>query len=290
MPTSPLRLLVVVAHPHDFTHMAGTCGRHVDQGDAVTVLSVTGGAKVHNEQLDRELRKPVAEQDAKIVGESLEAYRQRKHHELDDACGVFGIRDVRVLPFPDVFLEPAPALDRAIADVILEVRPHVLLCHAPYLSSARGRPDAATNDHRTAGQATGRACALAGRADPESRHVPHRIARTLYMGIEWAYHDWDLVIDITDQVHRRVRAETMFRTQGHTPGFAAKRIEIGAGMVGWNARCAYAEPFLESRSRLDDRIRVSPIERDLAERPVMEQMAAVGRRIDEIPERQDLRR
>ena len=32
----PLRLMVVVAHPHDFTHCAGTCGIHASRGDAVS--------------------------------------------------------------------------------------------------------------------------------------------------------------------------------------------------------------------------------------------------------------
>lgn len=30
-----IRLLVVVAHPHDFTHCAGTCGIHVKRGDHI---------------------------------------------------------------------------------------------------------------------------------------------------------------------------------------------------------------------------------------------------------------
>ena len=51
----PLRLLVVSAHPHDFTHCAGTCGIHTARGDSVTVVSVTSGAYTHNEELHDEL-------------------------------------------------------------------------------------------------------------------------------------------------------------------------------------------------------------------------------------------
>ena len=34
-----MRILVVKAHPHDFTHCAGTLGIHAARGDAVTVVS-----------------------------------------------------------------------------------------------------------------------------------------------------------------------------------------------------------------------------------------------------------
>ena len=48
-----LRILGVNAHPHDFTHYAGTLGIHASQGDEVTVVSVTPGVNVHNERLRR---------------------------------------------------------------------------------------------------------------------------------------------------------------------------------------------------------------------------------------------
>ena len=35
-----LRILVVIAHPHDFTHSAGTCGVHTARGDSVTAVCV----------------------------------------------------------------------------------------------------------------------------------------------------------------------------------------------------------------------------------------------------------
>ena len=53
-----LRFLVVMAHPHDFTHVAGTCGIHTSLGDTVTVVSATSGASTHNAALDTELAKP----------------------------------------------------------------------------------------------------------------------------------------------------------------------------------------------------------------------------------------
>ena len=63
MQDQSLRFLVVKAHPHDFTHCAGTCGIHAAQGDSITVVSMTNGVGTHNEKLHDELLKPEAEQD-----------------------------------------------------------------------------------------------------------------------------------------------------------------------------------------------------------------------------------
>ncbi len=281
-----LRILVVMAHPHDFTHVSGTCGKHVDRGDHVTVVSATGGQNIHNEPLERELRKPKELQDAAVISETDQQYVARKGHELDDVCEVFGIKDVRVLPFRDSHLEPSDQLDQAIVDIILDVRPHLLLTHAPFSVPGRGRTSAGPDDHRVTGIAVERAVGLAGAPNRETRARPHRIAKTLYTGIEWYHSDWDLIIDITDQVTRRVRSEAMFKTQGHSAGFALKRIQVGSGVAGWSGGFPYGEAFLYATRNLDDCLRVSDIEMNQAERPSMERMAAVGTRVEDILEQE----
>ena len=57
-----LSILVVKAHPHDFTHCAGTLGLPSNKGDRITLVVVTGGKKAHNEKLATELLKPNSEQ------------------------------------------------------------------------------------------------------------------------------------------------------------------------------------------------------------------------------------
>lgn len=279
-----LRILVVVAHPHDFTHMAGTCGKHVKRGDSVTVLSVTGGVRVHNVPLEDELRKPPEERDQKIVGESSEHYAGRKRHELIDACAVFGITDVRVLGFTDDYgyLRPSDELNQAIADVILETRPHILLTHAPYVISMHGHGYAGADDHRAAGIAVQRACEIAGAPPADAKHVSHRIAKTYYTGAEFSFNDWDLIVDITDQVKNRVRAEALFTTQGHYEGFAMKRVEMGTGHSGWYGGFPYGESFLQARPRLDDHLPVSEVELRHSEQSTMDDMAALGTRIADL--------
>jgi LmbE family N-acetylglucosaminyl deacetylase len=69
------------------------------------------------------------------------------------ACALFGITDVRVLPFPHHYLRPSRELDQAIADIILELRPHLLLTHATYASTIKGHSDTRPSDHLTTGLA-----------------------------------------------------------------------------------------------------------------------------------------
>ncbi len=63
MPKEHLRILGVVAHPHDFTHMAATCGIHVKDGDLVTIVCVTPGGSTHNTAVAAELAKPRDQQN-----------------------------------------------------------------------------------------------------------------------------------------------------------------------------------------------------------------------------------
>jgi LmbE family N-acetylglucosaminyl deacetylase len=278
----PLKILVVAAHPHDFTAAAGTCGKHIERGDSVTVVAATGGARLHNEPLERELHKPRDQQDPAIVDEATEAYGQRKRHELHDVCAVFGITDVRVLPFRDVFLEPSAELDQVLAEIILEIRPDVLLTHAPFATPVRGHSSVWSSDHRTTGIAVQRACALAGNPNVQTRQMPHRIAKTFYFGVEWSWNEWDLIVDITDQVTRCVKAQALFKTQGHFEGYALKNVQVWNGVAGWYGGFAYGEAFLVPRFMLSDHLPVTDVELWHAQRPTMDDVTVLGTRIEDL--------
>ena len=98
-----LRILAVNAHPHDFTHYAGTLGIHTSLGDHVTVVSMTTGANTHNERLHDEMMKPAEERDPDLMAQTEKDYVGVKAIELRDACALFGISDVRILSFPQPF-------------------------------------------------------------------------------------------------------------------------------------------------------------------------------------------
>ena len=97
MQDESLRFLVVKAHPHDFTHCAGTCGVHAAQGDSITVVSMTNGVGTHNERLHDELLKPESEQDPEIINQSADDYARIKEIEFRKVCALFGVTDVRIL-------------------------------------------------------------------------------------------------------------------------------------------------------------------------------------------------
>ena len=150
-----LRLMVVVAHPHDFTHCAGTCGIHSSLGDAVTVVTLTNGATKHNERLYDELIKPAAERDPRIVNQSREDYAREKLREFRAACGLFGVSDVRVHGFPEPYrMERALESVEALKKIILEVRPDLMISHRRYLRGRSGMVSASRNEHDEAGFAT----------------------------------------------------------------------------------------------------------------------------------------
>ena len=81
-----LRILGVNAHPHDFTHYAGTLGIHTSLGDKVTVVSVTSGESTHNERLHDELMKPKEQRDPSIINQAAGDYASVKAEELRKAC------------------------------------------------------------------------------------------------------------------------------------------------------------------------------------------------------------
>ena len=239
-----LKLLVVVAHPHDVCHMGGTCAQHADRGDHVSVVALTGGQRTHNEKLADELRKPPDRRDKNVLDGSRESYAKRKTREFVRACAVFGITDVTVLPFSDHPFEVTADVVSALAGILYDVRPQMILTHAPYTLPDRRCHYAWVNDHTAAGIAVQKALNNVSIPDTERGRAPHRVASIYYTGVDYGFHEVDVCIDISDQVHKRIEAETIFESQGHTAEFARKRIESSAGFQGWKANIAYAETFI----------------------------------------------
>ena len=268
-----LRLMVVVAHPHDFTHCAGTCGIHSSLGDAVTVVTLTNGATKHNERLYDELIKPAAERDPRIVNQSREDYAREKLREFRAACGLFGVSDVRVHGFPEPYrMERTLESVETLKKIILEVRPDLMISHRRYLRGRSGMVSASRNEHDEAGFATHEAMYLASLPDPSSRVPPHTVALTYYLGAFFETDEIDFYVDISDWAEKRVEAEALFATQGHTEAFARKRIEVDAGRAGWACGTQYAEGFVRRDPDLFDELPV----------PDRALQKARGRRMDQL--------
>ena len=263
---SPLRVLVVTAHPHDFTHSAGTCGIHTAQGDRVTAVSVTSGAYTHNERLHDELLKPEAERDPAIINQSPEEYAAIKADEFHQACALFGVTDVRILTFPQPFhLERYPEAIEALRDIILDVRPQVLITTSPSADGQRRVVSGTRNDHTESVRALMDARTLASGFVRDQQ--PHTIAATYFMGVYYQRDQLDFVVDVTDWFEQRVQAEGLFRSQGHTDAWARRRIELAIGNTGWFHGTMYAEGFVREQVEVLPRIVVPESALERADEP-----------------------
>ena len=251
-----LRILSVNAHPHDFTHHAGTLGIHTADGDSVTVVSLTGGASTHNQKLAEEMAKPQENRNQETIDQINREYSDQKALELRTACEIFGISDVRILPYPDKLftLEKNPSAVDALRDIILEIRPHIMITQSPYLTGDRGHKLGARDDHSETGFASIEARTLASIPRYEDVRPTHIIAATFFPGVYFDRTEWDFIVDVTDFFEKRVQAEATYLSQGHTLEWSRKRMEVFLGNAGWYSGTQYAEGFVQEKPFLVSKI------------------------------------
>ncbi|MBM3933341.1 MAG: hypothetical protein FJ319_03415 [SAR202 cluster bacterium] len=258
MADSKLRILSINAHPHDFTHYAGALGVHVARGDSVTVVSVTSGSKTHNEKLADELRKPPEQRDPKIMNQTEDDYAKIKAKELRDACALFGITDVRILGYPEPFrLTLYEDSIEIMKNLFLEIRPHILITQSPYLVDYHtGMPNAMRDDHTEVASASLEARNRATVATYGSKVAPHKTAVTYFPGVYFHRDQYDFLVDVSEYFEKRVQAEAMYVTQGHTPEGSRQRITMAIGPIGFLAGVPYAEAFVREKVELLGRLPV----------------------------------
>ena len=254
-----LRFLVVMAHPHDFTHVAGTCGVHTALGDEITWVSMTSGRMTHNERLADELQKPPEKQDPTIVNQSAESYAAEKAAELKDVAAQFGVTDVRVLDFTDkpFVVERQPDSIEAMRELVLEIRPHIVFTQSPFIDERHGMASATKNDHTETGIAVLEGKLLAQLPRYGQKVAPYTTPATFFPGIYFPYEQWDFAVEVTDQIDARKRAEAMYKSQGHDEEYAGRRVEISVGSQGMHAGGPYAEGFVQERPQTVSHIELS---------------------------------
>jgi LmbE family N-acetylglucosaminyl deacetylase len=137
--TTPTRVLIVMAHPDDGEFScAGTVARWAHEGRDIYYCLVTDGQV--GDAGDKE-----------ITSEQLAAVRRKEAQDAADALGVQ--HPVIFLHFPDSRLEPTLEVRGAIARVIRQVRPDVMICQDPTVRWS-GQGYINHPDHRAAGEAT----------------------------------------------------------------------------------------------------------------------------------------
>ncbi len=246
-----LRILTVSAHPHDWTWFAGTLGIHAEIGDQVTVCIVTHGGTTHRELYLDEVRKPEGERDPAIVNESAESYVEQKAEEMRKAAALFGISDVRMLNFPDkpFLLQDYPEAIDQIADLIREVRPHILIAESPFTDDLR--PISHRADHTEVGRAAIEAKMRAAHPRVGIARSPHNIAVTYWPGDAFDRADLDFVVELSEEwFEKRVQAEAIYESQGHDSEGARSRLMVDIGQMGRRLRTGYGEGFVREHPDL----------------------------------------
>ncbi len=133
----------------------------------------------------------------------------------------------------------------AIADMIREVKPDILIVEHPY-------ENAGLTMHATIGQATIHAWQIAAGIG-HGRQVRHCVPSVYFMN-PMAYTGSnslgyagtsrvDLYVDITDVIEKKVQALDYISSQYYGGAYSRKRAEIEDGAHGSRARVAYAEQF-----------------------------------------------
>lgn len=207
------RVLVVAAHPDDADFgAAGTIATWARSGIEVTLLCVT-----HGEQ--------GARPDADIT--TIPTLREAEQRA---ASGELGVSDVRWLEgFRDGWVEPTFELQRAIVEVVRDVRPQRVLCQSPERNYERLH--ASHPDHLGAGEAAIRACYPAAE-NPFA--WPDLDLPFWHVGEIWlmAHPDPDHVVDVTDTFDQKVAALRAHASQtGH-------RDDLAEMLTGWASGAA----------------------------------------------------
>lgn len=240
---SPLRILHTAAHPADtFDMVGGTLAHHIDRGDQVTVISFTHGVRSHA-LTTIERSKHGGNRDYE---QFVPAAVGDKEQEVVDACGMLGIRDVRFLKLDDDLLLVKEEHVRAVARVIRDVRPHVLITHSPFEMAG------ISVAHRACCEITLLAKGMANGLMHGETSQPHHVPEVFFM---WQHGETTLldhvhgrfpmiIIDVTDVIERKVKAMDCLRSQ-YYPGGLARKVLEGLGANHSVHSCVpYGEAFL----------------------------------------------
>jgi LmbE family N-acetylglucosaminyl deacetylase len=244
VPPTPSRVLAVVAHPDDIEFMAGgTIARWAAAGAEITYCILTDGA--------------AGSRDPSMTNARLAALRQQEQRAAAAACGV---HNVIFLGYPDGRLEPTLAVRFAIARVIRQVRPEVVITNDPTLRWSSNFGYINHPDHIAAGEATLAAImptANTRLAAPEllaEGLEPHDVSH-VYLA-SWG--NANVYIPLTEEdLGRKIAALREHHSQLGDWAEAESMVREWAGRTAEMARahgidCAFAEGFLRITLRQPD--------------------------------------
>ncbi|MCL4415988.1 MAG: PIG-L family deacetylase [Actinobacteria bacterium] len=238
-----LKILVVGGHPADvFDHCGGTLAHHIKRGDQVTALALTQGLRVHDTAIE-EMGQGNERPDPETLGKLKQERAGVKFKEVKKACRYFGITDVRFMTYEDTTMQVTCELIEAVARVIRDVRPDIVITHQISFNAHR-KPIDLPHDHNTTGKIVTQAITYASTVDFNDSNPAHFVPYIFFMQ-ECATEETNCIIDVTDMVEIKVKALSEIKSQGYTPDFARKTVEVLNGRDGDLNGVGYAEPFVK---------------------------------------------
>jgi len=270
---SDLNILLVAGHPADmFDHCGGTLCHHVQRGDNVTCVTLTHGLRVHDVVIAEELRRQEKTPDPARLEQLMQERSKVKHDEAVEALGILGITDVRFLNYDDKFITISPELIEALARVIREIRPNIVIAHHPLENAG------IQNHHGITGQLTLHAIGFAGGVDPDDQNTGWSVAQVFFMAPNMSsFIDTSLAsqpsvfcdtyVDITDVIELKVRAWDTMRSQQYQGNYARKSAETWNGKDGCYMGVSYAEGFVRYYPEIGDHLFVSQERLERANEP-----------------------
>ena len=232
-------LLAIFAHPDDAELLCGgTLARAADRGHRAGILDLTGG------------------ESGSAGNASLRADEARA------AAAILGVAVRLSAGLPDARLENTPDARAAVARHLRELRPRTVILHWP-----GGRHP----DHRVASELARDACFVAGLAKAPVEGEPFRPEKILYaVSYQEPPVEPRFVVDITDQMERKLAAVAAFASQFTGKTWAGDifgggdrplldQLRAHAAHYGSLIRRPYGEPFWTRETMLVDDVVGLPV-------------------------------
>ncbi len=246
---APLRLLFVYAHVADAAcEASGTMALHVDRGDEVDVLITSDGERHHAAMFLSPDESP-GRGDIPFVRASMDEACAIKRREADRALAIIGTHSPMFLGWPDEHEPLGLRHDREIAEVILRLRPDMVVSHLPHHTYGP-----AVDAHSSVGSSVARAIELAGsRISQLDGERAHWVRERMWFPQGELADSRDLLnpgivadvwVDITPVIERKVQAIDQIVSQSYQGRTARKLVESREGRWGMLSGCSYAEPFV----------------------------------------------
>jgi len=266
----PLTILHTAGHPADAFDLAGgTLCHHVRRGDRVVVLVFTHGTRSHS------LTKIEDERfrgEKTTIGEAID----EKQREVVEACQLLDIKDVRFMQQEDDLLIPTREHVMAVASLIREVRPDIVITHSPFEPSGSTHWACCRITRQAMAAATGLL---------EDPNPPHRVAETFYVWIQGDTQIEDfaaprfpaIIVDITDVAEQKLKAIQAIQSQYYGGDFAYKIMEGTNSIHGLHRCVPYSETFFPAIPHVCEHLPVSEHNLRYAREPLEETFKRMGR-------------